>query len=84
MELTALLPNLEQLYFECMEYVSVEAISTVLRSHDKLTYFQFTTASYDAAEFRQLRESFQDDWHIENVYRTWASLAFTRRNATQL
>lgn len=82
--LTAVLPNLVRLSLECREYVSAEDIATVLQTHDKLMHFQFTTLSFSATDFRQLREQFQDDWHIENMYEEWASLAFTRKNATQL
>lgn len=83
-ELGAELLNLVEMTLHCTGYVSADSIIEFIETHEKLMRFEFSMVSYNKADFDTLRQHFRNDWHIQNTYRAWAGLTFSRKNSTDV
>lgn len=78
-ELTSVLPNLVEVTMQYTNYISREAISTFIKTHDKLMKFSFFSRSFEAPDFDILRERFSDDWEIDRSHVSRPGLLFVRK-----
>lgn len=79
-ELTTELPNLNEVVMECSNSIGAEAIGEFIKSHRKLTKFQFSFNEFAHDDVEVLKKRFERDWHIHYFTNSfsWVGVTFER------